>query len=296
MYRSIVVIALVVSCAACGKVAEEPAADVEPQAEAETTQLVSADGLPLAYSDTGDGDVAVVLIHGWMCDRSYWDAQVPFLASSYRVVAIDLGGHGDSGMEREGWPIGAFPHDVAAVVEHLGLELVILVGHSMGGPVALEASTLLGDRVLGVVGVDTLHNVEAEYDPEQEASFLEALEADFPNACDGFVRSMFPADADPALVERVAADMCGGPAEVGTALMRQYMEYDQAAALAAATVPVRSVNADMWPSDVEANRRHHEDYDAVIVEGVGHFLMMERPEVFNPVLADTLMEVAHSIL
>jgi pimeloyl-ACP methyl ester carboxylesterase len=296
MHRYLCFFVLALSCAACIQVAEEPPSEVQPAPALESNRIESADGLPLAYSDTGDGDVTVVMIHGWMCDRTYWDAQVPYLADSYRVVTIDLGGHGVSGMEREGWPLGAFARDVAAVVNHLGLELVILVGHSMGGPVALEASTLLGGRVLGVVGVDALHNVESKNDPEQMASFLESLEADFPTACDGFVRDMFASDADPALVDGVADDMCGGPAEVGVALMRQFVTFDQAAALAATTVPVRSINADRWPTDIEANRRHHANYNAVILEGVGHFLMMEQPEAFNSVLADTLMEVAHSIL
>jgi pimeloyl-ACP methyl ester carboxylesterase len=282
------------TCVGCGRVAENP--PTEPVPEASATQVVSADGLPLAFSDTGVGDVAVVLIHGWMCDRSYWDAQIPHLADRYRVVAIDLAGHGESGMGRGGWPLGAYAQDVAEVVDHLGLGPVILVGHSMGGPVALEASTLLGDRVLGVVGVDTFQNVEAKYDPEEIAAMVQALETDFPTTCDGFVRGVFRADANPALVDRVAGDMCSGPAEVGTALMRQFAYYDQAAAFTKVTVPIRSINADLWPTAIKANRRHHPDYDAVIIPGTGHFLMMERPEAFNAALDDTLMQVAHSIL
>lgn len=292
--RHLLVIALLLVSLGCNEVTEEPPA--QPAPEVGATHVISADGLPLAFSDTGVGDVAVVLIHGWMCDRTYWDAQVPHLADRYRVVAIDLGGHGESGIEREGWPLRAYARDVVAVVDHLGLEPVILVGHSMGGPVAVEAGALLGDRVLGVVGVDTFQNVEAKYDPEQVAPMLEALKSDFPTACDGFVRGMFRADADPALVGKVAGDMCSGPAEVGTALMEQLVTYDQAAPFATLTVPVRSINADLWPTDVEANRRHHADFDAVIIPGAGHFLMMERPEAFNAALDDTLMQVAHSTL
>lgn len=292
--RRLLVLALLLACTGCGPVADVP--QPEPSPEVNATRVVSADGLTLAYSDTGVGDVAVVLIHGWMCDRTYWDAQIPHLADRYRVVAIDLGGHGESGMEREGWPLSAYAEDVVAVVDHLGLEPVILVGHSMGGPVAIEAGALLGDRVLGVVGVDTFQNVEAKYDPEQMAAMVGALEADFPAACDGFVRGMFIADADPALVDRIAGDMCSGPAEVGTALMRQFATYDQAAKFENLTAPVRSINADLWPTDVEANRRHHADYDAVIIPGTGHFLMLEKPEAVNAALDDTLMQVAHSIL
>jgi pimeloyl-ACP methyl ester carboxylesterase len=292
--RHLLVFALLLTCAACGQVAENP--PTEPSPEVGATQVVSADGLPLSYSDTVVGDVAVVLIHGWMCDRSYWDAQIPHLADHYRVVAIDIGGHGQSGMAREGWPLSAYARDVAAVVDHLGLDPVLLVGHSMGGPVALEASTLLGDRVLGVVGVDTFQNVEEKYDPEQMAAMVEAFETDFPTTCNGLVRGMFTADSDPALVDKVAGDMCSGPAEVGTALMKQFVTHDQVATFEAATVPVRSINGDMWPTDVEGNRRHHADYDALVIPGTGHFPMMEKPDAFNSALDDTLMQVAHSSL
>jgi pimeloyl-ACP methyl ester carboxylesterase len=197
-------------------------------------------------------------------------------------------------MDREGWPLDMFAEDVKAVVTHLDLDPVILVGHSMGGPVAVAAAGLLGERVLGVVGVDTFQNVEAKYDPEQMAQFINGLETDFPKACDRFVRGMFPAVAAAQLVDRIAGDMCSGPAEVGTTLMRQFVEVDMTAMFAGATVPIRAVNADLWPTNVEANRRHHDDFDAVIVEGTGHFLMMERPEAFNPVLAEVLLGVAHA--
>lgn len=299
MLRQSFTLVLFFSIIACGQITEQPSAEVEVSAEpAETSgsPIASADGLQIAYSEAGDGDVAVVLIHGWMCDQSYWDEQVPFLAEHYRVVTIDLGGHGESGMHREGWPLAAFATDVEAVVKHLDLSPVLLVGHSMGGPVALQAAALLGDRVLGVVGVDTLHNVEAKYDPEQVQPFLHALENDFPTACEAFVRDMFTADADTELIDHIASDMCSGPSEVGSSLMRQFMDTDIDAIIAATSVPVRSINADKWPTDVEVNRKHAADYDVVIVEGVGHFLMMEKPATFNPILADVLMEIAHASL
>ena len=62
--------------------------------------------------------------------------------------------------------MSAYKDDVQAVVEQLGLERVILVGHSMGGPIALEAAPELADRVLGVIGVDALHNADQEWPPE----------------------------------------------------------------------------------------------------------------------------------
>ncbi len=119
----------------------------------------SADGIPIHYEVYATGEPALVFVHGWSCDRSYWDAQVPFFSERHRVVTVDLAGHGESGLGRDAWSMRAFGQDVAAVVEELGLDEIVLVGHSMGGPVVVEAARILGDRVNVVVGADTFNDV-----------------------------------------------------------------------------------------------------------------------------------------
>jgi pimeloyl-ACP methyl ester carboxylesterase len=100
---------------------------------------------------------------------------------------------------------------------------------------------------------------------------------------------MFPEDADPALVERVTNDMCGGSPEIGIALLRQFiLDYEMGPALAAVDVPVRYINAGGYPTNVEVNRKYQPDFDGVIFDDVGHFLMMEKAEVFNQALKQTL--------
>ena len=285
---------LLIPILACTDVPEKQPDQTATHVASSASPVASTDGLPIAFTQAGNGDVSVVLIHGWMCDQSYWDNQVPDLAESYRVVTIDLGGHGKSGSDRDGWPLEMFAEDVRAVVNHLNLDPVILVGHSMGGPVAVQAAKLLGDRVLGVVGVDTFQNVAAEYDEDQMAQFIQAMEADFVTTCSAFVGDMFPPDADATLVQKIVSDMCNGPASVGIPLMKQFVDADLRALFDGVSVPIRAVNADRWPTDVQANQEHIEDFDAVILEGAGHFLMMEEPEAFNSLLAGALLEVAHS--
>ena len=252
------------------------------------------DGVPIAYTLTGNGSPALVFVHGWLCDQTHWAEQIDVFSEGNTVVTIDLPGHGQSGMERDGWPLMAFGADVVAVVDHLDLDKVILVGHSMGGPVALEAARLLPDRVIGVVGVDSLQNADYKYDPEQNAAFVASFENDFEGRCAQFVTAMFTKDSDPDLVEHVKAGMCDGPSEVGVTIMRQYVNYDLGAALAAINVPVRCVNCPLWPTDVEANRAYNSDFNAVIIDGPGHFLMMEAPEEFNARLTEVLAEISTS--
>ena len=109
------------------------------QADERLVQGVTAakDGVQIHYETGGSGSPDLVFIHGWNCDRSYWSAQLPVFASTHQVMAIDLAGHGDSGVNRENWSMANFGADVAAVAQALQLEDIILVGHSMGGQVAL---------------------------------------------------------------------------------------------------------------------------------------------------------------
>ena len=117
--------------------------------------VAAPDGVEIRYETAGAGDPALIFIHGWSCDRSYWRAQMAHFAKSHRVVALDLGGHGESGFGREAWTIDSFGGDVAAVIDELGLERAVLIGHSMGGDVALAAARRLPGRIDGLVWVDT---------------------------------------------------------------------------------------------------------------------------------------------
>jgi pimeloyl-ACP methyl ester carboxylesterase len=162
----------------------------------------------------------------------------------------------------------------------------------MGGPVALEAARLMPDRVIGVVAVDALQNANFEFDPDQKAGFLATWNEDFAGTCTMFVTSMFPETADPALVDRVEASMCEGPAQSSVAQLRQFLDYDMKAALEAVDVPVRCINANSFPTDVDGNRAYHQDFEAVIIDGPGHFLMMETPERFNTHLSLVVAELS----
>lgn len=270
-----------------------PAAAGGPTSAAAGPESVPAgDGVPIAYTVAGSGSPALVFIHGWMCNQSFWLPQVAEFAPTHTVVTIDLAGHGQSGKARDGWPLMAFGSDVQAVVEHLGLERAILVGHSMGAPVALEAARLMPGRVVGVVAVDSLHDADWKLDDEQKAGFLAAWEQDWPGTCARFVAGMFPNSAEPALVKRVHADMCSGDPEIGRALMKRFLNYELGPALAAVNVPVRCINSTANLSNIEGNRRYHADFDVVSMDGVGHFLMMEQPEAFNQHLSEIVADMS----
>jgi pimeloyl-ACP methyl ester carboxylesterase len=253
----------------------------------------SADGVDIRYQVEGSGSPPIVFVHGWSCDRSYWGPQIEHFSGSHRVVAVDLAGHGESGTGRKDWTMAAFGADVAAVLKALDLRGAVLVGHSMGGPVILEAARLAPDRVAALVPVDTLGDVERRMGPEEREGFLAPMRADFPAATEGFVREfMFTSHSDPKLAGRIAADMAKAPPEVAIPAIENIFEYDEAAALAAVEVPVRIINADRWPTNLESARRHKPDVELAVMPRVGHFLMAEDPEEFNHLLARAVRDLA----
>jgi pimeloyl-ACP methyl ester carboxylesterase len=259
------------------------------QAQTEWPRIASSkDGVPISYEVHGAGEPTLVFVHGWSCDARYWHAQVPRFSRQHRVVTIDLAGHGHSGTARTQYTMKAFGEDVQAVTEAVGSRNVILIGHSMGGSVIVEAARLMPDRVIALVGVDTLGNVEYRPTREEAAKWVAPLEKDFRTGARQFVEQMMLPNTDAQVREWILADMSAAPPAVALSAMNemlsQYVTGEAARILEQVRIPVMLVNGDLWPVDYEANRRHMVSFDAIVLKGADHFLMMNRPEEFNAAL------------
>ncbi len=99
--------------------------------------LEMKDGAKIYYEDQGSGQ-PILLVHGWTCSSKFWQKNAPQLATGYRVITIDLRGHGNSSKILSGHTIGQYARDVREVIERLGLKNVVLAGWSLGGPVVLS--------------------------------------------------------------------------------------------------------------------------------------------------------------
>lgn len=246
--------------------------------------VTSPDGISIAYETRGTGSPALVFVHGWSCDRSYWAAQLEAFSRDFQVVALDLAGHGESGFGREAWTMAAFGGDVAAVVEALALDRVILVGHSMGGDAIVEAARRLPDRVAGLVWVDTYRRLGTPRTQEQLDALLAPIRADFVDATRAFVSGMFLPSADPKLVERVASDMSSAPPEVALEALAFALSFDREMPrlVMELGLPIVAINPEQPASDTASLDRH--GVEVILMPGVGHFLMLEDPEEFEALL------------
>ena len=291
--RSRALLLALVCATACGgspDTPDEPAPPVATPA-AGTNQVASADGVPISYSVEGTGPTALVFIHDWAADRGYWEHQVDVFAPDYTVVTLDLAGHGRSGATRERWSWDAYADDVAAVVNALDLDRVVLVGHSMGGLVALLAAPKLPGRVIGVVPVQAVLNAEFMLPPEAWKNQIDTFSVEYGAKCATLAATRFVAGSDPELVQRVTADICAKEPDLLLRQLRIFPELNQPEALAGVDVPIRSINSDKSVTKEDVNKKYAKDIETRYVYGVGHYVMLENPTSFNEKLAEILVEV-----
>lgn len=251
---------------------------------------ISGDGQRIVYEVHGEVGPSVVLIHGGSCDRSYWSQQIEALAEQYRVVAVDLLAHGESTGAREHWSIGALANDVLSVIAAEGCSNPVVVGHSMGGVVAIEVGNRLGERTAGIVVTDILHDpdlasVPIPSLPAEEGAYRAALSA-------GLARGMFSPKMKSPFQDQIIASMVTHPREIAFGLRAAFNQYDARQALkSAAVLPLMMIQSDLRPTQAQSIRRLHPSARIFVFKASGHFLMLERPRQFNVLLQAELLRM-----
>jgi pimeloyl-ACP methyl ester carboxylesterase len=222
-------------------------------------------------------------VHGIGCDASFWQAQLDHFADRYTTVALDLAGHGRSGTGTREWTVEAFAADVAAVLASVThVRQAVLVGHSLGGPVALAAAALPGTNVVGVVGVDTLHNLAPKPVSEDRLDKFVRSFAQAPMRAEEMLLDATRTD----LITKIDAARARVGAEVITEAFRNLLRHQQQLPERFAA-PLVLINSTDWvPTDTAAAAARGVRVE--LVDGVGHFPMLESPEVFNANLAQAI--------
>jgi pimeloyl-ACP methyl ester carboxylesterase len=244
------------------------------------------EGRKVHYSVTGAGPSALVLIHGWTCDSSYWSANVPDLAKHYRVLAVDLPGHGQSD-PAPGYSMDSFADAVSAAMnaEHIGK--AALVGHSMGGAILLAFARRHPEQATALVAVDgpMIDSATAE----RFEAFAKGFEG--PDAMairEKMIASLFSTATTPELKERIRKGMLATPAAVAAGAMLGMASppfwHDDTIGLPFLEIAAAN-NTSMT---LESLQRHFPKAELKRIDGTGHFLMMEKPAEFDQMLLDWL--------
>lgn len=258
-----------------------------------TLTATSFDGVQIRYECHGRGRTALVFVHGFSCNRRHWDSQVDFFSESYQVVTLDMAGHGESGRDRKVWDMHGFGEDVASVVRDLSLEDIVLVGHSMGGLVIPEAARLLPSETRGIVAVDTWKSLDVYRTPQQIDEMIEPFQADFVGTMTNVFDGMFLPDSDQEMRNEVVKGAVSITEDVGIELIRAiriYENRDLKANLRHLDIPKFAINSnEIQDTDLAAAEKY--GVEVKLVRGVGHFVMMEDPEMFNAILSDVLDQI-----
>lgn len=253
---------------------------------------LTVDGARLSYSERGSGRPAFLFVHGWACDSTVWDAQMEELSKDHRCVAVDLRGRGNSAAVPP-FGVGRALEDLAAIIKQLELAPVVVVGHSLGGIVALALNGRYPELVLGTVTIDS--PITAETGAGSPRSVALIREVGSMKAVEGYVRTFDYDPPDPRTTDYIQRVMLTCPADIGAGMLED----------------LHLVGADMKRLLKEADRKPFmtiwgelplgepgwiRDNTMFVrqepVAGTGHFVPMEQPAVTNALLRAFLDDVA----
>jgi pimeloyl-ACP methyl ester carboxylesterase len=244
------------------------------------------------YLTQGQGTNALVFIHGWGCNAGFWREQVPAFADKAKLVMIDLPGHGESDKPEVDYTMEYFADAVIAVMRDAKVEKATLVGHSMGTPVMCKVYAKAPERVAGLVAVDGFLRRPKVNAEQAEAMAAPYRKPDYREQVKQMLGFMFPNPGTEALRERVTEEMLKTPQHVMASAMGEMFNLKQPAwDLAKVDVPVMSINAKspMWTENYEKYVRSlSAKTDYRLIEGTGHFVMLEKPREFNTTLNEML--------
>jgi len=219
-----------------------------------------------------------MLIHGWCCHPGFWQHQLPaFAAQGYRIATLDL-----RKRSPQGDAIDAFAEDVVAAAAAYDGATIVLIGHSMGGPVAVEAAIRLGSRCCLVLGVDSFVDAGfyAARPPAEIAQRSQAFATDFAGTMHGMAEDIILPDNKPAVMPWVAAEMAAAEPQAALWSLAGLLAWDVGSRLPALHCPIETINS-AWIDRTCTRVTGLDRLRVHLMEGVGHFPMLEAPERFN---------------
>lgn len=254
-------------------------------------ELIRA-GTALAYEEVPGSGPPIVLVHGIACHRGFWAPQVERFGGEHRVVAVDLRGHGGSDAPRERYTIESLAGDVAWMCEQLGLAGAIVVGHSLGGDVALELTAARPDLIAAAVMIDSVL-----LPGDGRVEFVRQLVRDL-RGPDGervlrdYFGTFFGPHAEPGLRTWVLDEAARTPSHVTSSIWEEWVNgWDDAGALTRCRPPLAYLDAGTPNADLD---RAVQLYPSLVLGrtvDTGHFSQLESPEQVNAMLARLLAVV-----
>jgi non-heme chloroperoxidase len=258
--------------------------------------FLSHAGVSLRYDRAGSGP-AVIFVHGWLCNRTFWERQVVALRDRFTVVTVDLRGHGESSRPRAGYGMSQLAADLEHLVRALGVPRVALVGWSMGGVVAMELARKLGEKVsaLGLVGTTAGALTDPE-NPHAEAKLAAEIQAAVKADVRVFTRQLgamvFKEGTAHPLCTWAISQLQKTPQHVAEASLAGLYAADLRSQLKTLKVPTAVLHgrhdAILSFAGGEYLAKHIPGARLVAFEQSGHAPHLEEPDAFNAALVELI--------
>jgi pimeloyl-ACP methyl ester carboxylesterase len=258
---------------------------LQGQQETPESRWAKFENHKIHYYDIGDRKKknALVFIHGWTGNAELWRASYSAFPN-YRVIALDLIGHGKSDKPRVDYTMDYFAKSVAAVLNAAKVDNAVFVGHSMGMPVSRQFYRMHFSRTLGIVNVDG--SIRAFPDRAQYEGFIANFRADYKKTSTEFIDGMLVTMKDEKLKQAIRTSNQQTPEYVGISAMSAF-DNDDLWRTDPIRAPVLAIFAESpwWPADTESFMRSiAPNLDFHMWKGPTHFLMMEKPAEFNELI------------
>jgi pimeloyl-ACP methyl ester carboxylesterase len=250
--------------------------------------FTTSDGVKMYYESYGKGNTALVFIHGHTLNTESWKDQTAYFKDKYRVIVVDLPGFGKSGLNRTDWSMDRYGLDVDELCNDLQVKNAILIGWSMGGPVALEAAETMGNKVKGIVLVDILQKLTFQ---PMDSAWIVDYKKNFDKIYNNYDFWLRYHNGDSLLAKRYVSTMPDSFRECwknSLSSVFSWMYNDAKETVTIIKAPVRAINADYMKTDVAEWKQYHQDFDVSYMEKSTHFLVWQYPEKFNVILEKTI--------
>jgi len=258
------------------------------------------DNARVHYESYGTGKDAVVFIHGWACDLTFWRSQSP-VYRKHRSLLIDLPGHGRSDKPVIPYPADHMARGVEAAMRDAGIDRAVLVGHSLGGIIIHAFLRLFPEKVKGIVFVDATFPMAQPNGPADREAYAARLaaradslagpdgERNFAARIEGF----FSAYTRPEQRAEIRRKMMATPEHVRVAAVSSPSELDRPLSSETYSIPVLAMGAvkPRQAFKTDGFRAFFPNFRAEVWRGYGHFLMIDDPGRFNRSLEKFLLGV-----
>jgi len=264
------------------------------QSEINEKEIV-IDNDTLSYFESGKAKTTLLFIHGSFIDKSYWKNQITFFNKKYKVIALDLAGHGKSTHNRTDWTIPKFGRDITQIIQKLSLKNVILVGHSVGADIMLEATNENNSKIIGVVIIDYFKNVGFELPENVIDQIVTNLKTDFQKTNEQYVnQALITHNTNQEIKERVLSDFKVMKQNIGIAMNENFLHYSkrETELLKNNLYKLYLINVDYSPTNTDSlNNIIENNYELKLINGTCHYPMIENPEKFNLELQKILLQI-----